>query len=113
MAFVVNLNNLEMKPHPKFKGVKIGYILTKEKHPELSITVLEVLPGVEIPLHTHEKEVDTIFILEGSAEVFLGESWKGVKEGDVIVISPKEVHGVKAVGERSLKCYIVHAPALW
>ena len=46
MAFVINLDNLEMKPHPKFKGVKIGYVLTKEKHPELSITVLEVLPGV-------------------------------------------------------------------
>ena len=70
MAWVVNLKDLEMKPHPKFEGVKIGYILTKEKHPELSITVLEILPGVEIPLHTHEKEVDTIFILEGFGEVF-------------------------------------------
>jgi len=113
MAFVINLNSLEMKPHPKFEGVKIGYILTKEKHKELSITVLEVSPGVEIPLHSHEKEVDTIFILEGSAEVFLNETWIKAKEGDVIIVSPKEVHGVKAVGEKTLKCYIVHAPALW
>jgi len=113
MAWVINLKDLEMKPHPKFEGVKIGYILTKEKHPELSITVLEILPGAEIPLHTHKKEVDTIFILEGSAEVFLNETWRRVKEGDVIIISPKEVHGVKAVGEKPLKCYIVHAPALW
>ncbi|PMP64912.1 MAG: cupin [Thermodesulfobacterium geofontis] len=113
MAFIINLKNLEMKPHPKFEGVKIGYILTKEKHPELSITVLEILPGIEIPLHSHEKEVDTIFILEGEAEVFLRDSWEKAKEGDIIVISPKEIHGVKAVGEKSLKCYIVHAPALW
>lgn len=113
MAFMTNLKNLEMKPHPKFEGVKIGYILTKEKHPELSITVLEIMPGIEIPLHRHEKEVDTIFILEGEAEVFLKDSWENAKEGDVIVISPKEVHGVKAVGEKPLKCYIVHAPALW
>ena len=113
MAWVVNLENLEMKPHPKFEGVKIGYILTKEKHSELSITVLEILSGVEIPLHTHEKEVDTIFILEGSAEVFLNETWRRVKEGGVIIISPKEVHGIKAIGEKPLKCYIVHAPALW
>ena len=99
MAWVVNLKDLEMKPHPKFDGVKIGYILTKEKHSELSITVLEILSGVEIPLHTHEKEVDTIFVLEGSGEVFLNETWRRVKEGDVIIISPKEVHGVKAVGK--------------
>lgn len=113
MAFLINLNDLDMKPHPKFEGVKIGYILTKERHPELSITVLEIAPGVEIPLHTHEKEVDTIFVLKGVGKVFLGEFWKDIREGDVIVVSPKEVHGVKSEGKEPLKCYIVHAPALW
>jgi quercetin dioxygenase-like cupin family protein len=113
MAFIINLKNLEMKAHPKFEGVKIGYILTKEKHPELSITVLEISPGAEIPLHTHEKEVDTIFVLEGTAKIYIEDTWKMVKKGDVIVISPKEVHGVKTLGKKPFKCYIVHAPALW
>jgi len=58
MAWVINLKDLEMKPYPKFEGVKIG-----------------------------------------SAEVFLNETWRRVKEGGVIIISPKEVHGVKAVGK--------------
>ncbi len=113
MAFMINLKDLEMKSHPKFEGVKIGYILTKEKHPELSITVLEISPGVEIPIHTHTREVDTIFILEGTAEVFLNETWQKAEAGDVIVVSPGEEHGVRATGEKPLKCYIVHAPALW
>jgi len=113
MSFIINLNMLEMKPHPKFEGVKIGFVLTKEKHPELSITVLELSPGVEIPLHTHEKEVDTIFILKGKGEVYLKNKWSQVKEGDVVVISPKEIHGLKANKDTNLKCYIVHAPALW
>lgn len=113
MGFKVNLEEIEMKPHPKFEGVKIGFVVTKEKHPELSITLLEIPTGVEIPTHTHEREVDTIFILEGEAEVFLDNSWQKVKKGDIIVISPKENHGVKVVGEKSLRCLIVHAPALW
>lgn len=113
MAFKVNLEELEMKPHPKFEGVKIGFLLTKEKHPELSITILEVLPGIEIPVHVHEKEVDVIFILEGEAEVFINNTWQRAKRGDIIVVSPGEEHGVKALGEKVLKCYIVHAPALW
>jgi len=112
-VFVININELEMRPHPKFKGVKIGYVLTKEKHKELSITVLEIEPGIEIPLHTHEKEVDTIFILEGEGEIYLGEFKHKGKKGDIIVISPGEIHGVKAIGSSKLKCYIVHAPALW
>lgn len=113
MAFKINLEEIEMKPHPKFEGVKIGFVVTKEKHPELSITLLEILPGVEIPIHTHEKEVDTIFILEGEAEVFLNHVWQKVKKGDIIVVPSKETHGVRVIGEVPLRCYIVHAPALW
>ncbi len=113
MAFRVNIEEIEMKPHPKFKGVKIGFVVTKTKHPELSITVLEILPGVEIPIHVHEKEVDTIFILKGEAEVFINDTWQRVKKGDIIVIPYGEKHGVKALGEKTLICYIVHAPALW
>jgi quercetin dioxygenase-like cupin family protein len=111
MALMINLNTLEMEPHPKFKGVKIGFVVTKEKCSELSITVLEIEKGMEIPIHIHEKEADTIFVLEGKGKVFLNGEWKELKPGDVVVIPPQEKHGV--VAETFLKCYIVHAPALW
>lgn len=111
MAFKVNLEDLEMKPHPKFKGVDIGFVVTKEKHPELSITILRITKDTEIPLHTHEREVDSIFILEGEGEIYLNENWQKVKKGDVVVVGAGEVHGLRA--NETIKCYIVHAPALW
>lgn len=77
---MINLKDLEMKPHPKFEGVKIGYILTKEKRPELSITVLEILPGVEIPLYIHEKEIDTVFYFRRFCKSFLNKTWRRVEE---------------------------------
>lgn len=110
---IVNLEKLEMKPHPKFEGVKIGFITTKEKTPELSITLLEIEKEVAIPIHTHEKEVDTIFILEGEGILFLDDNEYKVKKGDVIVIQAGKKHGIKNTGDVPLKCYIVHAPALW
>ncbi len=113
MALKTNLNKVSMKPHPKFDGVKIGYVVTKEIHPELSIILLEVSPGVEIPNHTHEKEIDSILILQGEAETFINNEWTPVKEGDIIVIGSKELHGLRAKGEVPLKAYIIHAPALW
>ncbi|WP_038055536.1 cupin domain-containing protein [Thermodesulfobacterium hydrogeniphilum] len=113
MGFLINLKEVEMKDHPKFKGVKIGFIVTKEKQPELSITVLEIQPGVEISVHTHEKEVDTIFVLEGEGEIYLNKEWQELKKEDIIVVSPKEEHGVRVKGNKPMKCYIVHAPALW
>lgn len=110
---IQSISEVELKPHPKFNGVKIGFILTKEKHPELSITILEIEPGVEIPIHTHEREVDTILVLSGEGEVYLKDSWIPVKPFDSIVVSPGVRHGVKNKGKFPLKCYIVHAPALW
>lgn len=109
----INLNKLEMKAHPKFPGVKIGFIVTKEKHPELSITLLEIEPGIEIPLHSHEKEVDSILVLLGEGQVFIEEEIFSIKNGDCIVIPPRAKHGVKNIGKTPLKCYIVHAPAVW
>ena len=113
MAILVNLNEIKMTPHPKFEGVDIAFIVTKEKQKELSITVINIKPGVEIPIHTHEKEVDNILVLEGEGEIFVNGKWQDLKKGDIIVVPPGEEHGVKAKGEKGLLCYIVHAPALW
>jgi len=110
---IINLEQVEMKPHPKFKGVKIGFITTKEKTPELSITLLEIEKEVVIPVHIHEKEVDTIFILEGEGALFLEDKEYKVKKGDIVVIQAGKKHGIKNIGNTPLKCYIVHAPALW
>jgi len=111
MAKVINLKEVELKPHPKFKGVEIGFVTTKEYTSEVSITILKIAPGVEIPVHTHENEVDSIFVLEGEGEIFVNGSWQPLKKGDIIVVPKKEEHGVKTKTE--MLCYIVHAPALW
>lgn len=113
MAIKVTLNKIEMKSHPKIKDVKIGFILTKEICKEISITVLEIPPEIEIPIHVHEKEIDTIFVLEGEGEVFINGKWEKIGSGDVVVIFPKEQHGLKCKGETVMKCFIVHSPALW
>ncbi len=113
MGILINLESLELKEHPKFKGVKIGFVVTKEIHKEMSITILEIQPGVEIPIHTHEKELDSIFVLEGEGEIYLDGKWKSLKEKDIVVVSPKEEHGVRVKGTIPMRCYIVHAPALW
>ncbi|MDM7202850.1 MAG: cupin domain-containing protein [Thermodesulfobacteriaceae bacterium] len=112
MGLKININELKMEKHPKFEGVKIGFVSTKERHPELSVTILEIAPNVEIPKHVHEKEIDTIFILEGEGELFLEDKWSNVCRGDIVVVAKGELHGLRTK-DKPLKCYIVHAPALW
>ncbi len=110
---VINLSEIELKPHPKYLGVKIGFITTKDRTPELSISLLKVDPGIEIPVHIHEREVDTILVLEGEGELYFEDNLRPIKKGDVVVVKPGERHGVKNTGSLPLVCYIVHAPALW
>lgn len=113
MALKINLQEVNMQPHPKFEGVNVGYVSTKERHPELSIIILELVPGIQIPTHTHEREIDSIFILQGEGEMFLNNEWIKIKAGDIIVVGANELHGLKSTGEIPLKSYVIHAPALW
>lgn len=113
MGLKINIEEVEMKEHPKTKGVKIGFIVTKEKCREASIIVLEVTPGVEIPIHTHEKEVDTVYVIQGEGEIFINGKWEKIGSGDIMVMFPGEEHGLRCKGDKIMRCFIVHAPALW
>ncbi len=111
MAIKVNLKDVEFKPHPKFEGVEIAFVTTKDSTPQMSLTLLKIAPGIEVPIHTHENEVDSIFVIKGRGKAFLNGEWKDLEEGDIVVIPPKDEHGVRS--ETELVCYIIHAPALW
>jgi quercetin dioxygenase-like cupin family protein len=113
MGVKINIADVEMKPHPKFDGVKIGFVVTKDVCCEASITILEIPGETELPIHTHEKEADTIFVLQGEGEIFINGKWEPIKAGDIVTILPKEEHGLKVKGEVPMRCYIIHAPALW
>ncbi len=109
----INLKEVEFKDHPKYPGVRIGFIVTKERHPELSITLLEIEPEIEIPIHHHPREVDTIFVLSGEGLAFIDGKEISLKAEDVLVIPPGVKHGLKNSGKDLLRCFIVHTPALW
>lgn len=84
---------MKLGPHPKFEGVGFALLINREKDPRLSVSMLEIKPGVEIPIHTHETQADSIYVL--------------------ILIPPGEEHGVKNSGDEPLRLFIVHAPPLF
>lgn len=84
---------MKLGPHPKFEGVGFALLINREKDPRLSVSMLEIKPGVEIPIHTHETQADSIYVL--------------------ILIPPREEHGVKNSGDEPLRLFIVHAPPLF
>lgn len=72
-----------------------------------------VQPGGEASPHLHENEHQVIYILDGSAEVILGDAPPvECGPGAVIEIPPKLLHAVYVTGDRPLKAIVLYSPPL-
>lgn len=101
------------EPHPRFAGVKIAKLVTKDQGHTIGVTMLEIGSGIEIPIHTHDRELDSIFVLSGKGQAFIDGAWKDIAEGDYILIPATIEHGVKNTSDQVLKLFIVHSPAIF
>lgn len=99
-------------PHPRFDGVEIALLVSGKESPDASVCVLRIAPGVEIPVHTHEREADSIFVIKGSGEILINGVWERVSPGDHILVPCRVEHGVRNTGGETLELFIHHCPAL-
>ena len=104
--------SMDFQPHPKFQGVALAKLVTKELREEIGVSLLAIEPGVEIPVHVHEGEVDSIYVASGSGEAYVNGEWRSVSAGDYIFVPKGVEHGVRNSGEGVLELFVVHAPPL-
>ncbi len=113
MAYFFKQEEITFGPHPKFKGVGFALLIDHKRDPRLSVSMLAIEPGVEIPIHTHETQADSIYVLSGEGEAYCNGEWRKIGSGDYLLIPPGEEHGVRNTGEEPLKLFIVHSPPLF
>ncbi|OCC14899.1 hypothetical protein DBT_1694 [Dissulfuribacter thermophilus] len=113
MAYFFKKDSMEFKPHPRFKGVGFLPLIDKAQDQGLSVSMLEIEPGIEIPIHIHETQADSIYVLSGEGQAFVNGEWQAISEGDYILVPSGEEHGVKNTGNQVLKLFIVHVPPLF
>jgi len=113
MAYFFRAEEITFQDHPKFQGVQIAILVDSTKNSQASVSMLKIAPGVTIPIHTHDPQIDSIFVLEGEGEAFINGQWEKIKAGDYIFIPAKEEHGVKNTGSKDLRLFVVHSPPLF
>jgi mannose-6-phosphate isomerase-like protein (cupin superfamily) len=64
----------------------------------------------EIKLHKHLNHSEHVYIIEGEADMRLGEKVLKVKKGDLIFIPQGTPHAVKVTSQTALKCISIQAP---
>lgn len=98
--------------HPRFANVKIAAFITEKNSVLASVCMLDIGPDTEIPIHTHDPQVDSIFVVSGAGEAFVNGSWQQIKAGDYIFVPALLEHGIRNTGSKNLRLLVHHCPAL-
>ena len=113
MALFYTSSKIAFEDHPKFGGVKLAKLVTGKDTESISICILELARDTLIPIHTHDPNVDSIYILEGSGDAYINGKWQKVSRGDYIFVNANEEHGIRSSKEGTLKLFVVHSPPLF
>ncbi|MCA9218630.1 MAG: cupin domain-containing protein, partial [Planctomycetales bacterium] len=70
--------------------------------PTFAMRQFDVQPGGHTPRHFHDYEHE-VYVLEGTGEVWEGDTAHPLKQGDVIFVKPNEVHQFRNTGDTPIK----------
>lgn len=74
----------------------------KDGAPSFAMRQFEVEPGGHTPRHFHDYEHE-VYVLEGNGEVYEGDTAHRLKQGDVILVQPNDVHQFRNTGDAPMK----------
>ncbi len=99
-------------PHPKFANVTWIAFVTSKDTDTASVCLLDIPPGNGLPIHIHDPQVDSIFVVCGKGEALVNGNWESVEAGDYIFVPQTAKHAMKNTGDESLKIFVHHSPPL-
>lgn len=84
-------------------GCQVRWLLSgSDGAPNFAMRQFEVAPGGFTPLHHHPYEHE-IYVVEGQGEVYEAGTPHTVSAGDVVLVSPNEVHQFKNSSDKPFK----------
>lgn len=102
-AQVFNFNNVN--PDTTFEN-----ILSKKIYSDSLSTSFIIWIKQEVVLHKHAEHTEQVYILDGTANMLLGDNWITVKSGDYIVIPKGTPHQVLVTSAAPLKVLSIQSP---
>lgn len=102
----------DWKPHPRFAGVFLKPLITREMNPGLTLNLVRVAPGGVLATHTHESSTETFFILRGRGVCCIGEAEFALEPGVCGYAPPGTLHSVRNTGAEELEALAIFNPPL-
>jgi quercetin dioxygenase-like cupin family protein len=98
--------------HPTFDNVKAAMFITSKEADMACVCLIEIAPGSETPIHTHEEQADSVFVVQGHGETYINGSWQPIEPGDYLYIPVQGEHGTRNTGTEPLRLFVHHSPPL-
>jgi len=98
--------------HPEFDNVKVAMFITSQESLSSCVCLLEIAPGSETPIHVHEEQADSVFVVRGRGETYVNGSWQPIEPGDYLFIPAKGEHGTRNTGSEPLRLFVHHSPPM-
>lgn len=109
---ISDIEHIEGRTYParrRTRNLVGGTAPIQAKHFSMGYVVLEPNGG-QVPWHNQEQE-EVYFIIEGHAEMCLGEERRELKSGQAVSIPPTIFHQITNLGSTPLKMLYCYGPA--
>jgi quercetin dioxygenase-like cupin family protein len=84
-------------------GCQVRWLLgERDGAPNFAMRQFELAPGGYTPRHFHDYEHE-VYVLEGQGTVIEGDTEHPLRPGDVVLVSPNDVHQFRNTGETPLR----------
>jgi quercetin dioxygenase-like cupin family protein len=84
-------------------GCQVRWLIGEgDKAPNFAMREFEVAPGGHTPKHFHDYEHE-IYVIAGNGVVMEGDNERPLASGDVVLVSPNDVHQFRNTGRETMK----------
>jgi quercetin dioxygenase-like cupin family protein len=109
---VVDKNTGEWKEHPRFQGILLKSLLTKEDNALANVNVVQVPVGCAIGGHVHAAQVETIYVLAGQSVLTVDGVEAAFGAGQIVAVPVGVPHSLRNPGPELVELLTVFTPPL-
>lgn len=107
---IIKSTETAWKDHPRFPGIQMKGLITKEENPYASISVVLVPPDGEVSWHMHATQIETVYLLRGQAVLTIGTIESPMISGCIVAIPAGVKHALRNGGSDFVELLAIFTP---
>jgi len=112
MTFLIDPQTRDWQPHPRFPGASVRPLIMPAHNLGLAISQVRLLPGCELPAHSHPASTETFFVLAGVVLCRVGDEERLLRQGEIGFAPPGVAHHIRNPGPEPAEALSIFNPPL-